>query len=562
MTGLRSPLKVMRLERLGAAHQTRLSFMRVLLRRMRRDGWHFDRPVFDIDGSGVGRAVYRAIGPEHTYSLVAFAHDLPDELRSDRVIAEAWDATFALYDGTPDNSDLDRLQEQVPKQEAGRVSDKELVLSRANRSVRLWSHVVERLSQGRQPDPERVEAVGYLMRTTAVYGSGKFGAADHAALKGRELMDGPFRAEMLSVWLIRAFVMDLAENLAEAKGGPLAVRLDPEIRRRFGIGNSTGLGMAPFLVNHPLLLNAWITARETALARVRELPSATRTAQMRFHECFEQARKHISGWQSESPIQKPRIVQLDADCRALACHLSQSPLDGEYPWYRLYRWGEETLSIEGQELLVSLLLEPYGNLVDGLAEEMGADEIAGFPIDGQQRVGDLRERLKRDYPWALEPDYEKEPASARFWYVSETKLEPRLGERYAEHGAERELPLDTGRAAKALAKALEGRQGDAPVAEFLAEHPEHRRAVRRVQICAKAPYAELRANLVGENVLPIDMLRTKLSFFGATRFDPKSDRWVRITMYQNAPFPEDLADLPEDDWIYAEPVGPGTERVA
>jgi len=48
------------------------------------------------------------------------------------------------------------------------------------------------------------------------------------------------------------------------------------------------------------------------------------------------------------------------------------------------------------------------------------------------------------------------------------------------------------------------------------------------------------------------MLRCKLAFFGATRFDPRSDRWVRITMYQNAPFPHELASLGPEDWSYPE----------
>jgi hypothetical protein len=36
-------------------------------------------------------------------------------------------------------------------------------------------------------------------------------------------------------------------------------------------------------------------------------------------------------------------------------------------------------------------------------------------------------------------------------------------------------------------------------------------------------------------LLPIDLLRAKLAMFGATKFDPKSDLWTRITMYQGAP---------------------------
>ncbi|MFZ1482247.1 MAG: hypothetical protein WAT25_15920, partial [Paracoccaceae bacterium] len=134
---LRPPETVMRLARMGSAHPTRLSFLRVMLRRMANEGWHFDRPVWEVDARGVGRAVYRAIGPVRSYSLVAFAHDLPDEMRSDRVIATAWDATFALVDGTPTPADLDRLQANVPLQEAGRITPRELSLSRANRSVRL-----------------------------------------------------------------------------------------------------------------------------------------------------------------------------------------------------------------------------------------------------------------------------------------------------------------------------------------------------------------------------------------------------------------------------------------
>ena len=172
----RLPSQVMRLSRMGSAHPTRLSFLRILLRRVGAEGWQFDRPVWDIDDKGVGRAVFCARGPKRTYSLIAFSHDLPPDMRSDRVIAQAWDATFALFDGKPTADDLDRLQSNVPHQEAGRVTSRELTLSRANRSVRLFEHVVNALANGGQPDISEIDAVGYLMRTTAVYGSGKFGA--------------------------------------------------------------------------------------------------------------------------------------------------------------------------------------------------------------------------------------------------------------------------------------------------------------------------------------------------------------------------------------------------
>lgn len=530
----------MRLARMGSFHQTRLSFMRTLLRRLKREQWHFKRNLWAINAQGFGRAVYTLYGPERAYSLVAFSHELPDHMRSDRVIATAWDATFALYDGIPDEADLDRLEQNVPKQEAGRISDSELSLSRANRSVRLWQHVVEELSAGRQPDREQLEAVGYLVRTTAVYGSGKFGAADRLAIADRPEVSGPFQAEMLSVWLTRSFAIDLVEHVAAMRGGESAVVIEPELRRRIGVGNSTGLGMAPFLINHPALLNNWMMAREEAIARVRSLASAEPEAIETFKRHFERARFNVSQWHSAHPLQIEKLSALSADLEQMAGYIERDSLADDHPWDRFYRWAEAELSLEGQEQLVSLLLEPYGALVDGLTQCMDADEHLSFFIDGAMPLAQLREILESSCQWALKVDYDEPVNCARFWYTSAEKLEPRVGERFEEPGAEYELPLAVGRDIKRMYAALIDGPQDISTAEFLLAHPEHRHMARRVQNLAQQPYAEIQDNLIAADMLPIDILRCKLSFFGATRFDPRSDRWVRICMYQDAPFPHEL----------------------
>lgn len=540
----------MRMARLGCFHQTRVSFMRSLLRRLRRENWRFERSRWQINAGGVGFAVYTAYGPRRNYSLIAFAHDLPPEMRSDRVIATAWDATFCLFDGIPDDADIQRLQANVPLQEAGRISDSELSLSRANRSVRLWAHVVERLAAGEQPDAELVDEVGYLIRTTAVYGSGKFGAADRYRIQDRMLAGGPFRIEMLSVYLTRAFSLDLVEHMARQVGGDKAVVVEPGLRRRFGVGNSTGLGMAPFLVNHPLLLHRWIDAKETALQRVRQVRVASDSERSHFLQLLARASINAYFWHSAHPLQVEKLQHLRRDMDALQRYVTSLDLSTEYVWNKLYRWSEQQLSLEGQEQLVSLLLEPYGALVDGLSANMWADEYAAFRINGTETVAILRKRLKSDYHWAIGLDYTQHQNSARFWYVSEEKLEPRVGERYEEEGAEFEQPLDTGRAAAQLYQALNDWDDSAEVADFLLAAPEHRHMVRRIQLQAKYPYAEIRDNLIAADMLPIDLLRCKLSFFGATHFDPRSDRWVRICMFQHAPFPHELAQFSDDDWIY------------
>ena len=88
------------------------------------------------------------------------------------------------------------------------------------------------------------------------------------------------------------------------------------------------------------------------------------------------------------------------------------------------------------------------------------------------------------------------------------------------------------------------------IGEFLVHFPQHRQIARRVQKNATLDYAEIRDNTISENMTPTDLLRCKLSFLGATKFNPLSDRWLRINMYQGMPFPDELAFLDPDDSIF------------
>lgn len=549
---LRPARQVMRLSRMGSFHQSRLSFMRVLLRRLKAQDWQVDRPVFDIDEKGVGVATYRVRGPHSTYTLVAFAHELADEDRSDRVIAEAWDTTFTLCDGEVDKDRIERLRNNVPLQEAGRISGAEMVLSRANKSVRLFAHVIDRLSNGMQPDEEMIASVGYLLRTTAVYGAGKFGASDRESWAERPEFTGSFQPEMLAVWLIRTFSVDLVEHLAQIKNTTGAVRLEPRLRRRLGVGNSTGLGMAPFLINHPRLIHQWIIARETALARIRALPTAHADALAHFCTLVRRARQNAYDWQVADVRQTEKISRLRDDFDQLLVRVDSLTPTMNSPWDNLYLWAEAHLSEEGQEALVSLMMEPYGELVDDLAAQMSADERTPHRIDGRVSIGDTLKSLDAQYDWTNTIDLDDQAEQARVWYVSEEKLEPRLGERFEEPLEPYEQPLSPGRDAILMRHDLAGFDSKSSLGEFLLSHPQHRHMARRLQLVGAWDYAEIRDNTIAAKMVPIDLLRCKLSFFGATKFDPRSDRWLRITMYQGAPFPDELATSDPDDMVYPE----------
>ena len=547
----RPPDVVMRLARMGAAFPTRLSFMRSLIRLMHRERWRIEAARFDLDGEGYGTVVYTVTTPHRQYSLIGYSHHLEPERRTDRVIAEAWDATFSLFDGVPAEADVERLAAETPRQEAGRYLASELVLSRANKSLRLFDHVVDRLARGRQPEPALLGSIGYLMRTTAVYGNGKFGMGDRTRYAGRPELAGPFRAELLSVYLIRCFTFDLVEHLARRRNPEKAVRLDPGLKRFLGVGNATGLGMAPFLISHPALIHRWFGARETALARVRALRNVPVADVERFRALLHRARRHVGEWRVEDVTQTARIAMLEDDLRSIDdwTRDAASLPDRGALWDRLYRRAAETCSPEGQELLVSLMLEPCASIVDELAEGLEVDDDdEGF--DPSMTTARMRGLIERHYDWALSHDFSRPEASHYFWYYSEEKIEPRRGERYSEPGADKEMPLAVAQDVSRLAATLETEDGDESLASFLARHPELRHVARRVQIGARHPYAEVRDNLIGIGCRPIDLLRGKLACFGASKFDPKSDLWTRITLYQGAPLPDRLEAPEADDWCF------------
>jgi len=337
--------------------------------------------------------------------------------------------------------------------------------------------------------------------------------------------------------------------MARQRAPDTAVPLDPDLRRCFGIGNSTGLGMAPFLMTHPVLINNWIAAKETALARVRSLPSATQDDADLFCQFSARAVINADTWTSGHAIQIEKLADLRRDMTLLQTHLKSANLTTDRPWNRLWLWAEGNLTLEGQEQTAALLLEPYGDLVDDLSECMDADEQESWRIDGAMPVAVLKQHIEAIYDWALDIDWTKDTANARIWYVSQEKLEPRIGERFEEPIEAYEQPLCPGRDAARLYNDLCACSDDL-VADVLLRAPQHRHILRRVQIAARYPYAEIHDNTIDAKMLPIDLLRAKLSFFGACHFDPRSDRWVRINMFKHAPFPHELANASAEGWAY------------
>ena len=545
---LRDPNTIMRLSRLGSFHQSKLSFLRSFLNEFK--DWDYSRDFFNLDFSGYGEAVYSFKKKERVYSLICFANKISDEERSDRVIATKWDAAFTLHDGVPSKDDIERLKNEVPKQEVGRLSFKELTLSRANKSVRVFNHVVKNLSEGKQPDLELLTKVGYLYRTTAVYGSGKFGLADRFRIKNREEINGPFRLEMMLVYLVRQFTFDQVNHVAHHKNPEKAVRLDKQICKNLGIGNSTGLGMAPFIVNHPTLLNNWISSRETALKQIREIKYVKDKDNKLFKDCIKKSLTNITSWNTDSKYQKNKIKSLLKDVKKFINYIENKfNFKTEYPFNEMYLWLEQNTCEECIEYVVSIMMEPYSNITDPLVSNMSSEEDKYFNIPANRTVKELQNIIEKKYSNILDINFDKKENNQNFWFISKNKEEPRIADRFEEYGSELEQPLAIARDIKKLYEKLLVSKDNLTIAMFLSSNSDLRHVVRRAFIVEKFPYSEIQDNTISKSIVPIDMLRLKLSFFGALKFDPRSDKWLRICMFQGAPLPSELKNY-DEQWVY------------
>ena len=544
----RDPNEIMKLSRLGSFHQSKLSFLRSFIREFK--DWDYKRNLFDLDKNGYGTAVYSFSKNEKNYSLVCFAQYINPDERSDRVIATKWDAAFVLHDGIPAKEDIKRLKDNVPKQEVGRVSYKELTLSRANKSVRAFDHVVQSLSLGKQPDKKLLNKVGYLYRTTAVYGSGKFGLADRFRIKDRKEIYGPFRLEMMLVYLVRQFTFDQVNHIAKSKNPSKAVELDSKIARNLGIGNSTGLGMAPFIVNHPTLLHNWIYCREKALKEIRSIEKVDISDLNIFKDCLEKSKVSINSWLTDSKYQNNKINSLKSDLVKFDQYLGKEcSTKTKYFWNEMYIWSSKNLEEECLEYIVSMMMEPYDSIIDPLINNMSSEEDEYFTIPTHKKVSDLKTILENNYKSIIKIDFNKKDSNHNFWFISKNKEEPRVANRYEEHGAELEQPLAIARDIKKLYEKVIKTSQTITIAEFLLNNDDMRHVVRRAFIVDQFPYSEIQDNTIGASLVPIDMLRLKLSFFGAVKFDPRSDKWLRINMYQGAPLSHEMKNS-NDTWVY------------
>jgi hypothetical protein len=353
---------------------------------------------------------------------------------------------------------------------------------------------------------------------------------------------------MLACFLIREFSLELAEHVAACRNPDKAVSLDPKLKRFMGIGNATGLGMAPFLLNHPELISQWISVREQALARVFMYGRVTRDHWIRFFRLMARAAEHLNEITTDNlQLQTANRMTASELERLSAEFAAKAPLS----WEKLSALVGESCSMETLELVHNLMMELYPEIVNPLGTDLCAAEH--YDLRPRQSISDLSKTIRKKYDWVLDIDFETSTCRSVFWYRSAEKSEPRLGRVTQDPGVSKAMPVSVAwpiRECFDLLQQFSENQPEAKVAEFLLRYPQMRAIVRRVQSMANTRYGDIRANLTDETVLPTQLLRCKLSFFGVSKFDPKSRLWVRNTMFQGAPLADDLGCGASDDWCF------------
>ena len=260
--------------------------------------------------------------------------------------------------------------------------------------------------------------------------------------------------------------------------------------------------------------------------------------------------KNITSWNTESEYQQRKIASLLENVQNFLKFIgSKFSFETNYPFNEIYLWLEKETCDECIEYVVSIMMEPFDDIVKPLISKMSSEEDRYFNIPTQRTVKDLRDIIEKRYPDILKINFNNKKNHKNFWFISKNKEEPRYADRFKESGSELEQPLAIARDIKKLHEQLMISRNSQTIDKFLAENSDLRHVVRRAFIIDKFPYAEIQDNTIGEKVIPIDMLRLKLSFFGALKFDPRSDKWLRICMFQGAPLPQELKNY-DQQWVY------------
>lgn len=539
----------MSMERLASAYPHALSFPRLAVALLVKGRWKLERLWLSLDAEGEGEALYRFSSGPHQLHYFVISNAYPESEKTDHNTGDKWDILSALCQGewTPDREAV--IRHELSKQRSGRPDYDTLVYARANRSGRLFDHVVESLAAGRQPDGHRLASVGYIARTTSFAGNGLLGMRQFSGYGADHPLNRPYHAQMCGAMLLREFVYDLVDHMASARGGAQAVPLDTGLKRYLGIGNSAASGLVYFVANHPRMMQRWGENLEQALDQVRARSVRKGDREIAaFKTLLDRACRYLAECRCDDNevFADPEAVRGELAAFAIRiAPLVENDVATDL-WSRIDSMARETLGIAAREILNSILLELY--------EDIQAHFIDRFWVDEELRtapempLGMLRRIIDHTYGWmeGAEPDDHH-----YFWYRSEDAPgDPRRGIRGRTPGIEHETPLDLSLKVSDLKRAIAEREESGLTGDLLLERPDLHYVVSRIQTLRDAQYAEYRQNYLSRSFNRFIPVRLILSFYGMEKFNTHRPKAVRGAFLQGAPLAQDIARGKDGTWPF------------
>jgi hypothetical protein len=554
--GLRDWREVMKPSRLAAMQPSRLSGTRAFMSKMIRERWDISIERFDVNAEAEGTVVYSIKTPTQEFSFIAFSYAPRPEGRTGRIIGRAWDMKGTLNEGPVTEDDIASARENLPLLYRGRATPNALVWCRSNRSMRAFNATLNALAEGRQPGIEDLNSVCYLMRNTGLDGNGTFGTRPFPSLGPDHALGGVLEAQLLVAYLMREFSCDLVQHLAHLRSDR-AVDLDPAIRRFLGVGNGSALGLIFFVQKHPRLMNAWIGAREKAIAEALNLPLTRDDS--RLDDLMSLVRRAARFRGQDRMVYETFTASetVARDLHKVLSWLEELKADGtvdgkseEYPLLAIARLAETDTAAESYETFLSLIIELVADRADALSASIeGEDE---FNVDPAMTAGELIELIDRDYGWALDIDMSAANAQDFVWYKSQTAEEPRRGLRREVPDA-RDLGMDLPGDNQRLRGDLAAESAVTSMAHFLLAHPEYRLLVARIQGLKGSHFHTPFANINSGDFIPIDLVRLmNVTLHGIDKTRDYLQRNLRGVLYHGAPSRDDIRAGRGERWFYPE----------
>ena len=544
---LRSEAELMQPGALGALQPSALSCSRYFVERMFRDRWSIEREVFDLDADGAGMARYRIEAGERAFEFVALSNAPVEGGRSGRVLDGERDMNAGLYEGRATIAQIQAMRREMPKIYAGRTEGDTLIWCRANRSMRIFEHVIERLADGLQPDPQRIAETGYLMRNVGIEGNGIYGTRAFTDYGPDHPLGLPYMAQMLAGYMMREFSFDLAEHLASVRS-PEAVPLDRDFKRFIGIGNGSAIGLVFFVYNRPVFIGRWLEMRERLLAAASELSFETGDAR---RELLRRLLESAARFVEEDRISETPDVERErrsSDLHLFSSWMSEGP--GRTAHLKdMFERARRTGSPEAVETFFSCAMELLPELRDALLDCFVIDEEAG--PSPSLTLDQIAQLIRRDYGWALELDTSSADANHFVWYQSISNDEPRRGTRH-DTPVSQNMIRNIAQDVRSLLHDIGAHGAHRGMADFLIARPHYRYLIQRLELLSNLRFHTPHCNPFAANFQALSLVRlVMVGFYGLEKPVDFLDRNCRGIMFHGAPAREELADGNlEPDWFY------------